>query len=454
MISKQVKFNLSKKYTSKKSKKKSKKKVKPIKSIKKSNKKIKEIKLLSPKKLDKLIKYANKQPVKLVPVLPKIEKIDTKNTYFFDHETLIQTITRITQHLPITIENIVENMCLYYNVPVSVFLKTFPKITKYSTTQLLLVCQEVNGLKTFMEEYFYTYLYYFYKINDYYSCAWLYKKIKDRNYNIQNEETNYKYFIVIHNIDDYPENILYRLLEHEDIPLETIYKAIDVANEEQIKMSMYSPRSYIVYNYINNVPGVIIPIVPEYTRHNLSIVNEMYPHIEDCENFENACKILKPQISYVYNMEEKFKMALIDFQYKNQQTEKDNLLTKIFNNIPPLKNNLTVYRGSKTSDLNSKNKYVSTSVCRTSAIKFAKGDCCMFIIKIIEKSKAIPVFTDSYKHEAEVLLNSSMGTFVQTGHIDPIKLTDTFVKDQHYQLYGDLNLYYYDFISNYADYMK
>ena len=102
-------------------------------------------------------------------------------------------------------------------------------------------------------------------------------------------------------------------------------------------------------------------------------------------------------------------------EYLNQE-EQDivNALKLAFENVPPLEDSITVYRGI-TKDFIPRKSFISTSIDKDVAINFANDRtlCCLLIIHIPPGEKILPLYTISAnKHEKEVLLNTNLKFYV------------------------------------------
>lgn len=104
-----------------------------------------------------------------------------------------------------------------------------------------------------------------------------------------------------------------------------------------------------------------------------------------------------------------------DIKFKNKTMETDYYnITKAFNEVPPLKYDLVVYRGSgfeefKEMGMMYSPAFVSTSLSKKVAQEFTLGkqDKNVFTIKILRGSKVLPIFdlVERYTYGKEILLN-------------------------------------------------
>jgi len=91
---------------------------------------------------------------------------------------------------------------------------------------------------------------------------------------------------------------------------------------------------------------------------------------------------------------------------KRQQIHKDHIMD-IFNSIPPLKEQITVWRGFSSKVGYDKNMFISTTIDKSIAYGYVDvvANCCIYQIVITPGSKIIPMWTISgFTTEQEILL--------------------------------------------------
>ena len=99
------------------------------------------------------------------------------------------------------------------------------------------------------------------------------------------------------------------------------------------------------------------------------------------------------------------------------QNHIDNI-DSVFNDIPPIDNALTVFRGLQATeaDLRKTDKgYVSASLLKSVAMKFTGKTCCVLQITLSPNTKIIPLHTISDISEEQEILLERNGTFIVTG---------------------------------------
>lgn len=168
--------------------------------------------------------------------------------------------------------------------------------------------------------------------------------------------------------------------------------------------------------------------------------------------------LFKKQIDYLTCVGKNVKSALSKYSYRkytyyneqlraNNITDKDiNRINRIFKNIPPIEDDIIVYRGitkfDKLAAINNLSKgYVSTSLSKYIADSFAGNNCCLFTIRLPKGSSVLPILSFSkYPTEQEILLPPG-GTFTLLNDFNLIYREPDMLKKKNKQFLSSCEIY-------------
>jgi len=149
-------------------------------------------------------------------------------------------------------------------------------------------------------------------------------------------------------------------------------------------------------------------------------------------NLDQLVSILESQLDFIDNIPEEYEESLYKHQggqllikkdseiveladaryYNDTNIEHINNILEIFQEIPPLTEDIVVYSGSVRPINNFKKQFISTSICVAEPFanftdKHASRNrrCCLYEITLTKGCKVIPLFFDNmYIKELEILL--------------------------------------------------
>lgn len=145
------------------------------------------------------------------------------------------------------------------------------------------------------------------------------------------------------------------------------------------------------------------------------------------------------QIDFVRNLDEMSLNVLREYtdvyDVDNRSKQKDKFILNLFEQVPPLKKSLKVYRGVKSFPYQQNRQFVSTSLYKDAAFNFLDDfSCCLLVITLQVGTKILPLREISHHEiENEILLNGN-GIFEIVQQRTVSKLSSQVTKSQRFPI--------------------